>query len=149
MIDNKNRKINKPIRAFSISWFLDRKNHNYYTSLERTIILRVLSTCKLRLCYSLYSVYCFLWNVYYLRGHTSCIFIKISKTCGNKNVSIVYRCHLGTIFAKFRVDWTSTSSKTTSTKNLNLKRDRRRDVTNERTNTRMYRLENIMHINGA
>ena len=35
---------------------------------------------------------------------------------------------------KFEVDWTSTSSKTTLTKNFNLKRDRRTDGrTDERT----------------
>ena len=37
---------------------------------------------------------------------------------------------------KFQVDWTSTSSKTTLTKNFNLKRDRR---TNEQTDERTDR----------
>ena len=46
---------------------------------------------------------------------------------------------------KFQVDWTSTSSKTTSTKNFNLKRDRR---TNERTNAQTGK-HMIMPINGA
>ena len=42
------------------------------------------------------------------------------------------------MYTKFQFDWTSTSSKNTSTKNFNLKPD-------ERT----YRPENIMPINGA
>ena len=35
---------------------------------------------------------------------------------------------------KFQVDWTSTSSKTTSTKNFNLKRDRRTDAQTRKHN---------------
>ena len=42
------------------------------------------------------------------------------------------------MFTKFKVDWTSTSSKTTLNKNFNLKRDTR---TNERTE-----VQNIMPI---
>ena len=45
------------------------------------------------------------------------------------------------MFTKFQVDWTSTSSKTTLTKNFNLKRDGRTDG---RTNERRHRPENIM-----
>ena len=37
---------------------------------------------------------------------------------------------IGNMYTKFHVDWTSTSSKTTMTKNFNLKRDRQ---TNEPT----------------
>ena len=41
------------------------------------------------------------------------------------------------MYAKFQVDWTSTSSKTTLTKNFNLKRDRWTDEqTEEQTNGR-------------
>ena len=67
---------------------------------------------------------------------------------------------------KFQVDWTSTSSKTTSPKNFNLKWDGRTDErTNERTDGRTngrteertdkrtdewtHRPENIIPINGA
>ena len=61
------------------------------------------------------------------------------------------------MFPKFQVDWSSTSSKTTSSKNFNLKRDRRTDGrTDEQTNVRtneqtdaQTRPENIMPINGA
>ena len=42
---------------------------------------------------------------------------------------------------KFQVDWTSTSSNTTLTKNINLKRD---EWQKRRTDERTYRLENIM-----
>ena len=46
---------------------------------------------------------------------------------------------------KFQGDWTSTSSKTTLTKNFNLKRDERTDEqTNKQTNELTYRPENIM-----
>ena len=46
---------------------------------------------------------------------------------------------------EFQVDWTSTSSKTTLTKNFNLKRDERMEgQTDGRTNERTHRPENIM-----
>ena len=79
----------------------------------------------------------------------------------NKNVSLVHGCPTRTIIFyiqwtvkmgknKFQVDWTSTSSKTTSTKNFNLKRDERTEgQTYGRTNERTHRPENIMPINGA
>ena len=70
------------------------------------------------------------------------------------------------MFTTFQVDWTATSSKTTLTKNFNLKRDRRTNgrtngrtdvrtnrrkngLTYERTDGRKHGLENIMPINGA
>ena len=43
---------------------------------------------------------------------------------------------MGNMWTKFQVDWTLTSSKTTLTKNFNLKQ-------NERTDERMHRPENI------
>ena len=49
------------------------------------------------------------------------------------------------MYTKFEVDWTSTSSKTTLTKNFNLKRDRRtNERTNRRTDEQTHRPENIM-----
>ena len=46
---------------------------------------------------------------------------------------------------KFQVDWTSVSSKTTLTKNFNLKWDERTDGrTNRRTDGKTHRPENIM-----
>ena len=46
---------------------------------------------------------------------------------------------------KFQVDWTSTSSKTTLTKNFDLNRDRRTDKRMQgRTDERTHRPENIM-----
>ena len=55
------------------------------------------------------------------------------------------------MYTKFQVDWTSTSSKTTLTKNFNLKRDKRTTGgrTDEHTDGRTHRLENTMSINGA
>ena len=57
---------------------------------------------------------------------------------------------IGNMYTKFQDDWTSTSSKTKSTKNFNLKRDRLMDDrTNEQTDEWTHRPENIMPINGA
>ena len=91
----------------------------------------------------------------------------------NNNVSQLHGCPIRTIIlyvqwtvkitgnmlTKFQVDWTSTSSKTTSTKNFNLKQDRRTDgrtnrrtkerTKNGQTNRRTHRPENIMPINEA
>ena len=47
------------------------------------------------------------------------------------------RSYIRNMCTKFQVDWTSTSSKTTSTKNFNLKRNRRmNEQTTERTDER-------------
>ena len=51
---------------------------------------------------------------------------------------------IGIMFTKFQVDWTSTSSKTTFTKNVNLKRDIWDGRMDERTNGRTQRTENTM-----
>ena len=48
---------------------------------------------------------------------------------------------------KFQVDWASTSSKTTLTKNFNLKWDRWMDE--GKTDQKTHRLKNIMSIDGA
>ena len=49
------------------------------------------------------------------------------------------------MYTKFEFDWTSTSPKTTLTKNFNLRRDRRtNEQTDERRDERTHRPENIM-----
>ena len=56
------------------------------------------------------------------------------------------------MYTKFQVGWDSTSSKTTLTKNFDLKWDRQTDKekrTNRQTNRQTNRPENIEPINGA
>ena len=78
---------------------------------------------------------------------------EIGVKTSNQALKLEISQHREHVCFKFQVDWTSTSSKNSLTKNFNMKRDRWKNKwTDEQTNegmNRCTRLNHIVHLSGA